>query len=71
MGTEMGQDMLDDSRINRNVLVLRTLDLDVHWDQLTDRVFLHDTIGDELLIVSRETLNEIVQVMDTMSLSAL
>ena len=64
-------DVLDNTRINRNVLVLRTIDLDVHWDQLTDRVFLHDTIGDELLIVSRETLNEIVQSMDTMSLSAL
>ena len=63
--------MLNDIRINRNALVLRTVDLDVHWDQLTDRVFLHDTIGDELLIVSRETLNEIVQSMDTMSLSAL
>lgn len=67
----MGQDMLDATHANRNVLVLRTVDLDVHWDQLTDRVFLHDTIGDELLIVSRETLNEIVQSMDTMSLSAL
>lgn len=71
MGKAVGQDMLNDTRINRNVLVLRTVDLDVHWDQLTDRVFLHDTIGDELLIVSRETLNEIVQSMDTMSLSAL
>ena len=71
MGKEVGQGMLNDIRINRNALVLRTVDLDVHWDQLTDRVFLHDTIGDELLIVSRETLNEIVQSMDTMSLSAL
>ena len=71
MGKAVGQGMLDNARINRNVLVLRTIDLDVHWDQLTDRVFLHDTIGDELLIVSRETLNEIVQSMDTMSLSAL
>ena len=57
--------------MNRNVIVLRTLDLDVRWDQLTDRIFIHDTIGDELLIVSRETLNEIVQTLDTMSLSAL
>ena len=62
---------MPDTHVNRNVLVLRTVDLDVHWDQLTDRVFLHDTIRDELLIVSRETLNEIVQSMDTMSLSAL
>ena len=56
---------------NRNVIVLRTIDLDVRWDQLTDRIFLHDTIGDELLIVSRETLYELVETLDTMSLSPL
>lgn len=60
-----------DTRVNRNVIVLRTIDLDVRWDQLTDRIFIHDTIGDELIIVSRETLYEINQTLDTMSLSAL
>lgn len=60
-----------DHRVNRNVILYRSLDLDVRWDQLTDRIFLHDTIGDELLIVSRETLYELVQTLDTMSLSAL
>ena len=66
----MGHDMLERTP-NRNVIVLRTIDLDVRWDQLTDRIFLHDTIGDELIIVSRETLYELVQSLDTMSLSAL
>ena len=66
----MGHDMLNRTP-NRNVIVLRTIDLDVRWDQLTDRIFLHDTIGDELLIVSRETLYELVETLDTMSLSAL
>ena len=66
----MGHDMLDRTP-NRNVIVLRTIDRDVRWDQLTDRIFLHDTIGDELIIVSRETLYELVQSLDTMSLSAL
>ena len=62
---------MHDRNVNRNVIVLRTIDLDVRLVQLTDRIFLHDTIGDELLIVSCETLNEIVQTLDTMSLSPL
>ena len=58
-------------RQNRDVIVHRSIELDVRWDQLTDRVFLHDTLGDEIIVVSRETLCEIIQVMDTMQSSAL
>lgn len=56
---------------NRNVIVHRSIDLDVRWDQFTDRLFFHDTLGDEIIVVSRETLCEIMQVLDTMQSSAL
>lgn len=56
---------------NRDVIVHRSLDLDVRWDRLTDRIFFHDTIGDEIIVVSRETLLEIMQTLDTMGMSAL
>ena len=59
------------SRLNRDVIVHRSIDLDVRWDQFTDRLFLHDTLGDEIIVVSRETLCEIMQVLDTMQSSAL
>jgi hypothetical protein len=57
--------------MNRDVIVHRSIDLDVRWDQLTDRIFFHDTLGDEIIVVSRETLCEIMQVLDTMQSSAL
>lgn len=56
---------------DRNVIVHRSIDLNVRWDQLTDRLFFHDTLGDEIIVVSRETLCEIMQVLDTMQSSAL
>ena len=58
-------------RQSRDVIVHRSIDLDVRWDQLTDRIFFHDTLGDEIIVVSRETLCEIMQVLDTMQSSAL
>lgn len=58
-------------RQNRDVIVHRSIDLDVRWDQFTDRLFFHDTLGDEIIVVSRETLCEIMQVMDTIQSSAL
>ncbi len=56
---------------DRNVCVYRDLELDVRWDSVTDRVILHDTLGDELIIMPVKTLEEIVETLGTMRLSAL
>ena len=55
---------------DRNVCVHRDAELDVRWDSVTDRVILHDTLGDEL-IMPVKTLEEIVETLGTMRLSAL
>lgn len=56
---------------DRNVIVHRSPDLEVRWDKPTDRIIIHDTIGHEIIVVSRETILEIAQTLDTMGLSAL
>lgn len=56
---------------DRNVCVYRDTELDVRWDTVTDRVILHDTLGDELIIMSSKTLDEIVETLSIMKSSAL
>ena len=56
---------------DRNVCVYRDTELDVRWDSVSDRVILHDTLGDELIIMSSKTLDEIVESLSIIKLSAL
>jgi hypothetical protein len=56
---------------DRNVCVYRDTELDVRWDTVTDRIILHDTLGDELIIMSSKTLDEIVETLSIMKSSAL
>ena len=56
---------------DRNVCVYRDTELDVRWDSVTDRVILHDTLGDELIIMQSKTLDEIVETLSIMKSSAL
>jgi hypothetical protein len=56
---------------DRNVCVYRDTELDVRWDTVTDRIIMHDTLGDELIIMQSKTLDEIVETLGTMRLSAL
>lgn len=56
---------------DRNVCVYRDVELDVRWDSVTDRVILHDTLGDELIIMSAKTLDEIVESLSIIKSSAL
>ena len=56
---------------DRNVCVYRDTELDVRWDSVTDRVILHDTLGDELIIMSAKTLDEIVESLSIIKASAL
>lgn len=56
---------------DRNVCVHRDVELDVRWDSVTDRVILHDTLGDELIIMPAKTLEEIVETLSIMKSSAL
>ncbi len=56
---------------DRNVCVHRDTELDVRWDSVTDRVILHDTLGDELIIMPSKTLEEIVETLSIMKSSAL
>ena len=56
---------------DRNVCVYRDVELDVRWDTVTDRIILHDTLGDELIIMQSKTLDEIVETLSIMKSSAL
>ena len=56
---------------DRNVIVHRTVDFDVRWDKVTDRIVIRDTLADEIMVVPVEMLYEIVDTLDTMRLSAL
>ncbi len=56
---------------DRNVCVHRDTELDVRWDSVSDRVILHDTLGDELIIMSAKTLDEIVESLSIIKSSAL
>ena len=56
---------------DRNVCVHRDVELDVRWDSVTDRVILHDTLGDELIIMPVKTLEEIAETLSIMKSSAL
>lgn len=56
---------------DRNVCLYRDLELDVRWDSMTDRVIMHDTLGDELIIMQSKTLDEIVETLSIMKSSAL
>lgn len=56
---------------DRNVIVHRTVDFDVRWDKVTDRIVIRDTLADEIMVVPVEMLYDIVDTLDTMRLSAL
>ena len=56
---------------DRNVCVYRDLELDVRWDSVSDRVIVHDTLGDELIIMSAKTLEEINDSLSIVKSSAL
>lgn len=56
---------------DRNVCVYRDTELDVRWDTVTDRIILHDTLGDELIIMQSKSLDEIVETLSIMKSSAL
>ena len=56
---------------DRNVCVYRDTELDVRWDTVTDRIIMHDTLGDELIIMSAKTLDEIVESLSIIKSSAL
>ena len=56
---------------DRNVIVHRTVDFDVRWDKVTDRIVIHDTLADEIMVVPVEMLYDIIDTLDTMRLSAL
>ena len=56
---------------DRNVIVHRTVDFDVRWDKVTDRIVIRDTLADEIMVVPVEMLYDIVETLDTMRLSAL
>ncbi len=56
---------------DRNVCVYRDLELDVRWDSVTDRIVIHDTLGDELIVMSAKTLDEITEALSIMKSSAL
>ena len=56
---------------DRNVCVYRDIELDVRWDSVTDRIILHDTLGDELIIMQSKTLDDIVETLSIMKSSAL
>jgi hypothetical protein len=56
---------------DRNVCVYRDTELDVRWDTVTDRIILHDTLGDELIIMQSKTIEEIVETLSIMKSSAL
>ena len=56
---------------DRNVCVYRDVELDMRWDTVTDRIILHDTLGDELIIMQSKTLDEIVETLSIMKSSAL
>lgn len=56
---------------DRNVCVYRDLELDVRWDSVSDRVIFHDTLGDELIIMSAKTLEEINDSLSIVKSSAL
>ena len=56
---------------DRNVCVYRDVELDVRWDSVTDRIIMHDTLGDELIIMSAKTLHEIADSLDIVKSSAL
>lgn len=56
---------------DRNVCVYRDLELDVRWDSVSDRLILHDTLGDELIIMQSKTLDEIGESLSIIKASAL
>ena len=56
---------------DRNVCVYRDTELDVRWDSVTDRIIMHDTLSDELIVMPSKTLEEIVQTLSIMKSSAL
>ena len=56
---------------DRNVCVYHDTELDVRWDSVTDRIILHDTLGDELIIMQSKTIEEIVETLSIMKSSAL
>ena len=56
---------------DRNVCVYRDLELDVRWDSVTDRIVMHDTLGDELIVMQVKTLAEIADTLSIMKSSAL
>ena len=55
---------------DRNVIVHRSPEFDVRWDKVTDRIVIHDVLADEFVVVPVEMLYDIVDVIDTMRLSA-
>ena len=56
---------------DRNVIVHHTVDFDVRWDKVTDRIVIRDILADEIMVVPVEMLYDIVDTLDTMRLSAL
>ena len=56
---------------DRNVIVYRSPEFDVRLDKVTDRIVIRDTLADEIMVVPVEMLYDIVDVIDTMRLSAL
>ena len=56
---------------DRNVIVYRSPEFDVRMDKVTDRIVIHDTLAEEIMVVPVEMLYDIVDTIDTMRLSAL
>ena len=56
---------------DRNIIVYRSPEFDVRLDKVTDRVVIHDTLAEEIMVVPVEMLYDIVDTIDTMRLSAL
>ena len=55
---------------DRNVIVYRSPEFDARWDKVTDRIVIRDTLAEEIMVVPVEMLYDIVDIIDTMRLSA-
>ena len=57
--------------MGRDYVVARESDIDIRYEPGTDRVFLIDTFTGELMVVKAETLEDAMDMIETLRKSAL